>query len=132
MTRTPLRRARGSVPRIASAPFRRTVRTRDETGRARSSARPSVAYELTRARLDALPPQRQHGQRVALQRRRALRGATVHHAVERRDRVVRHVAQVLAQPSLDGRVEPLLGPARDLPTEPLLDEAADRDLRAHA
>src|SRR3712207_7658852 len=44
----------------------------------------------------------------------------------------REVSKLPVEPPLHGRIEPLLRAARDRTPDAALDEAADRDLRAHA
>src|SRR5918994_6646909 len=109
--RTPAPDERGSLVSAASAARRAAARSRKDSGRARSRARASVTNELTRARLQSGPPEREHRQRVRLRGGRALGDAAVDEPVEGGERVSRELAQVGPQPALDRRGETLLGPA---------------------
>src|SRR3954471_25064582 len=117
--RTPARRSRGMADSAVRAARRAALLARKLTGRARCSARPSVANELTRALPQPGSPEGEHRQRVALRRSRLFGRAAIDQPVEARDRVAREVTQVSLEPAFHRRVEALLRPPRDRRAETL-------------
>src|SRR5687767_2639492 len=123
--RTPYVVLRRSAASTRTADRLAALRARQDSGRARSSVRYSVAYELTRTVADACAPQREHQQRVAALRRPiakdVLGAPPVDDPVELRGNLHEQRPQLAVQPARHRWIEALLRPPREGATEPPLD-----------